>query len=83
MTTNNEKPKPADNMERLKQQAVACGSDCGCHASETPCKMRWVAGILVLLIAGALVVKAVIKSNATASRKAAASACSCGTNTCK
>jgi hypothetical protein len=82
MTINNEEPKPADNMEALKQQASACcGSDCGCHGPKAPGKMRWVVGVLVLLVAGVLVVKAVIKSTAPAAGKAAA--CCCGTNGCK
>jgi hypothetical protein len=81
MTTNNEEPKPADNMELLKQQASCCGGDCSCHAPKAPGKLRWVVGALVLLIAGALLVHAVIKSNAPGSAKAAA--CCCGTNSCK
>ena len=81
MTTNNEEPKPVDNMELLKQQASACGSGCNCHAPKAPGKMRWVAGVLVLLVAGVLVVTAVIKSNAPATGKTAA--CCCGTNACK
>lgn len=43
MNSSNEDPKPADNMEQLKQQASACcGSECGCHATGTKSKMRGV-----------------------------------------
>ncbi len=74
MTTNNEEPKPADNMEALKQQASACcGSDCGCHETKAPGKMRWVLGAVVLVAAGAMVVKAVLKNNSASSEKATAS----------
>ena len=72
MTINNENPKPTDNMELLKQQASACGSECGCQAPKAAGKMRWVLGALVLVAAGAMVVKAIIKANAPASEKAAA-----------
>jgi hypothetical protein len=73
MTTNNEEPKPADNMEALKQQASACcGSDCGCHGPKAPSKMRWVLGAVVLVAAGAMVVKAVLKNNSVSPEKATA-----------
>jgi hypothetical protein len=71
MTTNNEDPKPADNMEALKQQASACcGSDCGCHGpTKAPNKIRWVLGTIVLVAAGAMVVKAVLKNNSVSPEK--------------
>lgn len=72
MTTNNEDPKPADNMELLKQQVSACGSDCGCHGPKAPGKMRWVIGIVVLVAAGALVVKAVINNKESSDGRASA-----------
>ena len=62
MSASNENGKPADNMELLKQQASACGSSCGCHATKTPGRARWVVGTIVLVAAGVLVVRAVTKS---------------------
>ena len=63
MTTNNENPKPADNMELLKKQAAACGPECGCHATGSPGKARRIVGVLVLVAAGALVARAVVKNH--------------------
>jgi hypothetical protein len=63
MKTPNEDYQPTDNMESLKQQAAACGPRCGCHAPGTPGKMRWVLGVIVLIAAGTLVARAVIKNN--------------------
>jgi len=63
MNTPNEDQKPTDNTELLKQQAVSCGSGCGCHATGTPGKTRWVIGAIVLAAAGVMVVQAMIKSD--------------------
>ena len=63
MNPPNEDRKPTDNMERLKQEAAACGTGCGCHASGTPGKIRRVLGTIVLVAAGILVARAVIKTN--------------------
>ena len=61
MNPPNEDRKPTDNMELLKQQAAACGPGCGCHTSRAS-KMRWVLGVIVLVAAGTLVARAVIKN---------------------
>jgi MYXO-CTERM domain-containing protein len=63
MNTPNEDEKPTDNMEMLKQQAAGCGPGCGCHATGTPGKTRWVIGAIVLAAAGVMVVQAMIKSD--------------------
>jgi hypothetical protein len=63
MNPPNEDRKPTDNMELLKQQAAACVPGCGCHAPGKPGKMRRVLGAIVLLAAGILVARAVIKTN--------------------
>ena len=65
MNSPNKDQKPTDNMELLKQQAAGCGSGCGCHATGASGKTRWVIGALVLVAAGVMVVRAVIKSDAT------------------
>jgi len=50
-------------MDQLKQEAAACGAGCGCHTSGAGGKMRRVLGTIVLVAAGVLVVRAVIKTN--------------------
>jgi hypothetical protein len=64
MKSSNKNPKQPDNMELLKQQASACGSECGCHATGTQSKTRRIIGTLVLVAAMAMVARAVVKSNA-------------------
>ena len=71
MNTPNEDGKPADNMELLKQQAAGCGSGCGCHATGTPGKTRWVIGAIVLIAAGVMVVRAMVKSDGKPTQAAA------------
>jgi MYXO-CTERM domain-containing protein len=72
MNPPNEERKPTNNMELLKQQAEACGSGCSCHTTGTPGKMRWVLGVIVLIAAGTLVARAVIKNNGASAQKPAA-----------
>jgi MYXO-CTERM domain-containing protein len=64
MNTPNENGKPTDNTELLKQQASACGPGCNCNATGTPGKTRWVIGAIVLVAAGVLVARDIIKSDA-------------------
>jgi MYXO-CTERM domain-containing protein len=68
MNSSNEDQEHADNMEKLKQPASACGSGCNCHATGTPGKTRWVIGIIVLVAAGVLVARDIIKSDAASSQ---------------
>jgi len=63
MDPKNETTKPASNMEKLKQEAAGCGSDCACHAADGSARVRWIVGTIVLLAAGALVVRAVMKDD--------------------
>jgi len=63
MNPPNEDRKPTDNMEQLKQQAACCGPGCGCHTTGTPGKTRWAIGAIVLVAAGVMVVRAMIKSD--------------------
>jgi hypothetical protein len=46
-----------------KQDDAACGPGCGCGASTTSGRSRWIAGVVVLVVAGVLVARAVMKSN--------------------
>jgi MYXO-CTERM domain-containing protein len=71
MNTPNEDRKQTDNMELLKQPASACGPGCGCNASGTPGKSRWVIGVIVLVAAGVLVARDIIKSDGTSSQTSA------------
>lgn len=68
MNTPNKNDKPTDNMELLKQQAADCGPGCACNATGTPGKTRWVIGAIVLIAAGVLVVRAMIKSDGAATQ---------------
>lgn len=71
MNTPNKNDKPTDNMELLKQQAADCGPGCACNATGTPGKTRWVIGAIVLIAAGVLVVRAMIKSDGAATQTTA------------
>ena len=59
-------------MELLKDQASACGPGCGCHASGSVGKVRWIVGVFVLVVAGVLVARAVVKTNGAATTPASA-----------
>jgi MYXO-CTERM domain-containing protein len=65
MSTPNHEPKPASNMDALKQQAEACGAGCACHTPGPSGRTRWVLGAIILVGAAALAGRAVLKSNTT------------------
>ena len=71
MSTKNADRKPTDNMEALKQDASECGPGCGCHAGGPSSRMRWIVGAVIILAAGALVAKALIKNNSASTDQAA------------
>lgn len=71
MNTPNEDGKQSDNMELLKQQASACDTGCGCHATAMPGKMRWVIGTIVLVAAGVMVVRAMVKTDGPSTQPSA------------
>jgi len=52
-----------NNVESVKQQTSACGPGCGCQATGAPGKTRWVIGAIVLIAAGVMVVRAMIKTD--------------------
>jgi len=69
MNQENEQRKPGDNMEQLKQDAAACGPGCCCSAKgASPGRMRWILGAVLLLAAGALAARALLRSDGTASQ---------------
>ena len=72
MSSSNEDQKPMDNMELLKQQASDCAPGCGCHGTGPLGRKRLIVGTIVLLVAVALVARAVIKTNTAPSQPDAA-----------
>lgn len=65
MSSSNEDPKPVDNMELLKQEASSCGVGCSCHSIGGRVSKRMILGVIVLCVAAALVVRAVVRTDAT------------------
>jgi MYXO-CTERM domain-containing protein len=63
MSTTSEEPKSSNNVESLKQDALACGPGCGCHTVGPSSRSRWVVGVIVLVAAGVLVARAVVRNN--------------------
>ncbi len=61
MNTPHEEQKPTDNMELLKQQASACATGCACHGTGSG-RLRWVLGVIVLLVAATLAARAMVKN---------------------
>ena len=72
MSPSNEDQKPMDNMELLKQQASDCAPGCACHGTGPLGRKRLILGTIVLLVAVALVARAVIKTNTAPSQPDAA-----------
>ena len=72
MSPSNEDQKPMDNMELLKQQASDCAPGCDCHAAGPLGRKRLILGTIVLLVAVALVARAVIRTNTAPSQPDAA-----------
>ncbi|HBA82704.1 MAG TPA: hypothetical protein DCZ95_01300 [Verrucomicrobia bacterium] len=62
MSTQDNEPTPPDNMERLKQAASACGPGCACQPTGRSFRIRWTIGLIVLLAAGVLVARALVKT---------------------
>jgi hypothetical protein len=63
MNPPNENPKQIDNMGPSKEQTSCCASDCACHSTGPAERIRWVLGVIVLLIAATLVARAVVKNH--------------------
>lgn len=68
MNAPNEERKPKDNMELLKEQASACGPECGCHATSGAGATRWIVVGVVLLAVAVLVGRALMKTDVTANQ---------------
>jgi len=52
-----------EQSEKQKQEAGACGPGCNCETTGSGGRGRWVVGIVILLVAGVLVVRAMVKDN--------------------
>jgi len=72
MSSSNEDQKQPDNMESQKQQASDCAPGCGCHSTGSLGRKRMIVGTIVLLVAVALVARAVITTNTAPSQPDAA-----------
>ncbi len=70
MTTKNQDPKPSDDMDTPKQEASACVPDCGCHAAGPASSARWIVGAIIILAAGVLMARAMMKTSGTPAEKA-------------
>lgn len=60
-----------DNTDAVNQEASTCGSGCGCHSARPTGKMRVIVGVIVLVAAGVLVSRAVMKENGAKTAPAA------------
>jgi len=61
MMTDNDR---TDSAENLGSEAT-CIAGCDCNTSSSCGRARWITGIVILVVAGGLVVRAVIKDNGT------------------
>lgn len=65
MSSSNGDAKQNDNVESLKQQASSCGDGCACHSTGGRVSKRMILGVIVLCAAAVLVVRAVVRTDAT------------------
>ncbi|MCX5643709.1 MAG: hypothetical protein NTZ17_03345 [Phycisphaerae bacterium] len=72
MSSSNKDRKQPDNMKVLKQQASDCAPGCACHSTGSLGRKRLILGTIVLLVALALVARAVVKTNTAPSQPDAA-----------
>ena len=70
----------SEQNDGKKPESDGCGPGCCCGTSGTGGRGRWIVGIVILLIAGVLVARAVVKSHNASS---AASAGCCGGGDCE
>jgi hypothetical protein len=60
-----------EQNDKQEQETAACGSGCACGTSGPSGRGRMVVGVVILVIAGALVVRAMVKDNGAATANAA------------
>jgi hypothetical protein len=64
MSTTNEDGKQPENEQPAKQEgSTCCGPGCGCEAGAKSSNARWVIGVAVLVIAGLLVVRGMVRND--------------------
>jgi len=52
-----------EQNDRQKQEGEACGPGCGCGTAGSGGRGRWIVGIVILLVAGVLVARAMVKNH--------------------
>ncbi|MEI7435510.1 MAG: hypothetical protein WCL16_01725 [bacterium] len=62
----------SEQNDTQKQEPGACGPGCCCGTSGSGSRTRWIAGIVILLVAGALVARAMVKGSDTQANAATA-----------
>lgn len=63
MNTENDNSKPTGEMGLPVEQESACSSGCRCNTAGPAGKTRWIVGVIVLVAAGLLVARAMVKDN--------------------
>lgn len=63
MSTKNEDREKTNNMEAPKEEASSCGPGCGCHSGGQSSRIRWIVGLVIILAAGVLVARAMMKNS--------------------
>ena len=58
-----EDEKMSEQNDSQRDDTEACGPGCSCGTSGSGGRGRWIVGVVILLIAGVLVVRAVVKNN--------------------
>ena len=61
-----------EQNDSRKQESGACSPDCGCHAAGPAGKTRWIVGAIVLVAAGVLVARAMVKNHGASATPASA-----------
>ena len=61
-----------EQNDKQKQEAGACGPGCSCGTSGSGGRGRWIVGIVILLVAGVLVARAMVKDNGAQAAPASA-----------
>ncbi len=70
MRTKHEDRKTSDAGNAQQDESSACGAGCGCHASGKGNRARGIAGVIIILAAGALVARAIVKNSSAPSAPA-------------
>ena len=81
--TPNGDSRKDDSVKDLGAEAT-CAPGCGCSAGGSGGRARWITGIIILIVAGGLVARAMIKDNAASNAGGCGPASAgCGPSGCK